>query len=258
VPDLSKVAIGIKTFLRDEALFNTIQAIRDTMPEVQMIIADDGEMTEEKKRIYADLMSKGHLVSFMGFDSGFGAKSNQIVDLNQRLYLLIGSDDFDFRPTSVRKGIEKMLDVLENAPVDIAGGRVFGPYEFFLEEQNGVVIEIPLQVSNCKVEDYWYCDLTVNYCLIRSSILGFGPRQVHWDEDVKIGGGEHGAFFVDVKRAGHRVAYVPGVQISEQRGVSSPRYMQYRGRSGDKARPCFVRRGIKKYVLGNGQVDYSE
>jgi hypothetical protein len=254
MPDLSKVAIGIKTLLRDGALFNTIQAIRDTMPEVQMIIADDGEMTEEKDGIYADLQREGHKTIVLPFDSGFGKKSNTIATINTRPYLLIGSDDFDFRPQSVRGGIEKMVDVLDNALIDIAGGRVFGPYEFFLEEKNGVVKEIPLRVD----EKAWYneCDLTVNYCLIRSNILGFGSGQVHWDDDVKIGGGEHGAFFIDVKRAGYKVAYVPGVQISEQKNVSSQRYQSYRARSGNPARPCFIRRGITEYILGNGRVDY--
>jgi hypothetical protein len=258
MPDLSKVAIGIKTFLRDGALFNTIQAIRDTVPEVQMIIADDGEMTEEKDGIYADLQREKHEIIILPFDSGFGAKSNAITLAsklpNKRPYLLIGSDDFDFRPSSVREGIEKMVDVLDNAPIDIAGGRVFGPYEFFLEEKSGVIREIPIRVD----EKAWYneCDLTVNYCLIRSSILGFGSNQVHWDSDVRIGGGEHGAFFVDVKRVGYKVAYVPGVQISEQKNVSSQRYQGYRNRSANPARPCFVRRGITEYILGNGRHDY--
>jgi hypothetical protein len=251
--NLDRVSIGIKTFLRDGALMNTIQAIRDTMPEVEIVIADCGEHNEEKEGVFADLVRDGHKVSVMDFDAGFGAMSNRIADTFTRDRLLIGSDDFDFRPSSVREGIEKMAEVLDQiADVDIVGGRVFGPYEFNLEEKDGVVIEHRVNIP--QNDDLWYvnCDLTVNYIMAKRGVF----EKVRWDDDVKIGGGEHGAWFVDCKRTGLKVAYVPKAEIREQQGVSSPRYQQYRARSADPARPCFDRRGVRKYILGNGRVDY--
>src|SRR6266436_2787050 len=110
---LKNISVGIKTFLRDDKLFNTIAAIRRTMPDVEMIIADDGEMTEEKDGIYADLEREGHKVIRMSFDSGFGKKSNAITAALARDFLLVGSDDFSFSPTNVKLGIEKMLAVLD-------------------------------------------------------------------------------------------------------------------------------------------------
>jgi hypothetical protein len=253
MPDLSKVAIGIKTLLRDEALFVAIQGIRDTMPEAQMIIADDGEMTEEKDGIYADLIREGHKIIVCPFDSGFGYKSNKIAEALDRPYLLIGSDDFDFRPPSVRKGIEKMLDVLESTDIDIVGGRCGWPYEFTLEDRGDTVIEHPLRAP-ISPEIPWYieCDLTVNYKLIKKHVF----EKVKWIDSVRIGGGEHGFWFLQVKRAGFKVAWVPGAEIQEQKNVNSPRYWQYRSRSSDSARPCFDAIGVRKYVLGNGQIDY--
>ena len=72
------------------------------------------------------------------------------------------------------------------------------------------------------------------------------------------GDGDHGAWFLDVKRAGFKVGYVPGVFISQQSGRDSERYQQFRRRANNPERSCFVKRGITKYVLGNGHVDYEK
>jgi hypothetical protein len=253
MPDLSRVSIGIKTFLRDDKLFNTIQAIRDTMPEVTMIIADCGEHSDEKDGVYADLIKDGHKVIWLDFDAGFGAMSNAIADALDTSYLLIGSDDFDFRPSSVRVGIEDLVTVLDNTDIDVASGRVRGAYEFYLEDLGDIIIEHRLPPGI--LEDVWYvdCDLTVNFSLFKRYVFD----KVRWDSEVKINGGEHGSQFVDLKRNGFKVAWVPTVRITEQEGEDSSRYLQYRSRGG-KERPCFEKRGIRKYVLGNGKIDYEK
>ena len=249
---LEKVSIGIKTFLRDPKLINTIEAINKTMPQAKMIIADCGNRTPEKNKIYAELLCLGHRVIQMDFDAGFGAMSNRIADILDTPYLLIGSDDFNFNPPSVRTGIEKMLDVLENSDVDIASGRVRGPYEFDLEDLGSTVIEHK-RVMNELDNRSWYVevDLTVNFSMAKSHVFD----KVRWLNSLKICGGEHGANFTSHKRAGHRVAWVPQVQIAEQEGADSPRYKQYRQRCGPQ-RPAFDAIGVRKYVLGTGQVDY--
>jgi hypothetical protein len=134
-------------------------------------------------------------------------------------------------------------------------GRVNGnPYEVHLiERQPGEWYERPLTGSEYFTQSTG-CDLTVNYFLARNKVFD----TVRWDDDVKIGGGEHGAFFIDCKRAKFKTVYVAGVNINEQQVRNSPRYRMYRRRAQDPARPCFVRRGIKKYVCGNGVVDYDE
>lgn len=254
---LDKVSILIKTFLRDAYLFETVEAIQQEMPDVQMIVVDDSDhVSQEKQIIYSGLMRNGHIVCLMPFDSGFGAKSNRGTELCTREYLLIGSDDFDFR--GARAGIEKMVRVLESehGRADIASGRVNGnPYEFWLTNPKGnpeIFQEIPISYGHSERVDgveIYRCDLTVNYSLIRRSLLG--RDRVHWDDDVKIGGGEHGAFFIDVKRAGGRVVYVHGVNITEQSPKRvDPRYGAFRGRARNPQRPCFDRRGVKQYWCG--------
>jgi glycosyltransferase involved in cell wall biosynthesis len=263
-PDLSKVSILIKTFLRDNHLEEAIAGIMVTMPEVRMIIVDDGDRSARKKAIYDDLYQHGHAIIEMPFDSGFGAKSNAAIDtvkdyILERPYLLIGSDDFDFRPATVRQGIERLVAVLDGDPeIAIASGRVNGNrYEGWLRDHGDRIVEEYItfdQPRHVNGVTHHLCNLTVNYSLIRGSILG--SDKIHWDDDVKIGGGEHGAFFVDVMRAGHKVAYVPQVDIKEQ--VQKPtdrRYQTFRGRASRPGRPCFQRRGIREYVMFGGGVE---
>lgn len=257
--DLSNISIGIKTFLRDEMLYNTVTAIGKTMPEAQIIVADDGRENEYKTGVYNSLRENGHSVLQMPFDSGFGAKSNAIAKafiLSRRKYLLIGSDDFDFSPVSVRQGIERLVVVMESQPeVDIASGRVNGrPYEFYLLDEGSSVYEFPINTNGWFKSNYPVpCDLTVNYSLMRTRVF----NKVHWDDDVKIGGGEHGAFFLDCKRAELSTVYVPGVEISEQKDVPADwDYLEYRRRALSADRPCFDKRGVKRYYLGSGQLDY--
>lgn len=254
--DLSKISIGIKTFLRDAHLMEAIAGIQETLSECTMIIADDGEHTEEKDGIYNDLQRKGHKILICPFDSGFGYKSNRIAEALETPYLLVASDDFSFREPFVRRGIEEMLAVLDNNPeISIASGRVNDrPYEFNLIDNGDEVIEVPLRQDNQPFLWFRRVDLTVNFSLIRKSVFTI----IRWDDDVKIGGGEHGAFFLDCKRAGIKTVWVRGVNINEQKISNSERYMQLRKRANSPERPCFDKRNIKRYVMGNGIVDYQK
>ena len=262
---LSDVSILIKTFLRDDHLFNAIDGIHKTMPRAHLIIVDDGWPTDRKRSMYDALQKDGHKVIIMSFDSGFGAKSNEgmrVFQSGKTDYLLIASDDFEFRPPSVRDGIANLLDVMHcNSSVDIASGRVNGgAYEFNLEIRGDYEHGIELYEHSIWKDEMlrhqvpWFveCDLTVNYSLIRKRVF----EKVWWENDIKIGGGEHGAFFYDCKINGFKTVFVPGVNIHECKIPSLPVYRGYRARSNNASRPCFDRRHIVKYVLGNGAVDY--
>ena len=286
--NLDRVIVLVKTFLRDGYLYDCLSGLEENLPEVSVLVVDDGRMTPVKERAIDNLESFGGKWIMMPFDSGFGAKSNEAIrylngrekfveqvatvfDVPRRLlpterpYLLIGSDDFDFRPKDVREGIIKLVGVLDNAPtIGIASGRVNGrPYEYMLEDKGEIIIEHPVDYTKVPLiktpNNFWYhpVDLTVNYSLIRRNLLGFGARpEIHWDDDVKIGGGEHGAFFVDALRADIGVAIVPDVNIFEQVGKPvSAEYSAMRGRARRPERESFKKRGIKTYVCGGGSVE---
>jgi hypothetical protein len=168
--------------------------------------------------------------------------------------VLIGSDDFAFGHPHVRADVTRMVQTLDEVQdLDVVSGRVNGnPYESLLDDHGDEVFEKQGYSSeeNCAAGPFKRCDLTVNYSLIRRTLLD----KVKWDGDVKIGGGEHGMFFLDIKRAGGKVAYLPGVNMYEMPGNmkewQSTDYPRMRARARTPGRPCAARRGVKKYWMG--------
>lgn len=253
---LSNVTVVIKTFLRDGFLLKCVNGILRQMPEVKIVIVDDGPadaspMSRDKLLLYERLRSQGHICHWMPYDSGFGAKSNAALQFCDRPYVLIGSDDFEFAEPGVREGIERMATVLANVPeMGVASGRVnTRQYEMMLELGDGWVKEHRGFYEGGKALNVGYqvCDLTVNYSLIRREVF----EKVRWDDDVKIGGGEHGAFFIDVKRAGWKVCVVAGAHIREMQGHIAGNHRDYltmRARARSPERPCYIRRGVNHYI----------
>ena len=255
VRNLSNVTVFVKSFLRLGLLRDCLEGVQQTLPETKILVIDDS--SEQQKHVEASFVDPNYTQVFMPFDSGFGAKSNEMIRHLDTEYVLIGSDDFNFGDPAVRGGIEKLHTVLEkDLTLVMASGRVNrNPYEFVLQidEINHTCVEKPGCYGIREVDGipYQWTDLTVNYSLIRRKVF----ERVHWDSDVKIGGGEHGAFFIDIARAfGHgRVAYVPGVNINElpydPRKVD-PRYAAFRQRASQPGRICLKRRGIDRYCCG--------
>ena len=68
----STIAIGIKTFMREETLFKTIDSIEKHFPySYRLYIADDsGSISEEKEYLYQRLGVRGHVVIRLPFNSG--------------------------------------------------------------------------------------------------------------------------------------------------------------------------------------------
>jgi hypothetical protein len=249
VADLSKVTIGIKSFLRKEKLNTAIAGIQDNLPECWTIIADDSE-TKWSRVFVNDIKEFRETWVMCPFDSGFGFKSNLIAQHCRTPYLLIGSDDFDFSSKAVRSGIQELVRILDTySNIHVASGRVNGRrYEY-----NFVINGTEIREERVEpLSHFVFCDLTVNYCLVRKEVFS----KVSWDDDVKIGGGEHAAWFLDLKRNGFNTSYVSGVNITSQPGIDTGQYRTYRNRANSPERPCFVRRGITKYTLGDGRVDY--
>lgn len=273
--DLSRVTIGIKTLLRDAKLEIALDGILKTMPEARIIVVDDGPQTADKDIVYHALQLAGHTVDIMPFDSGFGAKSNRIAELLATDYLCVGSDDFDFRPLDVRAGIENMVAALDKHKRYYAvSGRVNeSSYEAHLSlvetERGTEVTEIDANIGAGSHEVY-DVDLTINYTLFRREAFwtpvymtspgcnGWMRNGIGWDNETKIGGGEHGSFFVDMKRAGFKVGFVPGVNINTLDDRDSREYRQLRWRAFNPERPCFKKRGIRKYTMMSGEIDYEE
>jgi GT2 family glycosyltransferase len=255
--EFSNVCVLIKTFLRDQHLEECIRGLGHRLPEIKIVVVDDGEECQRKIKLYQRLREEGHVCIWLPKDSGFGAKANAGIAACDRPYVLIGSDDFNFNDSlEVRAGIRAMRTVLDNVPaVGVASGRVDRvPYEFTFDEGDGWIRQIPGYHGGGVAQGvpYRLCDLTVNYSLIRREVFD----KVRWDDGPdapKIGGGEHGAFYLDVKKAGWKVAYVPGANINQIKNLrASPDYLGKRSRAQSPERPCYTKRGIKHYITSSG------
>jgi hypothetical protein len=199
---LSRVAIMIKTFLRDGFLFRCLEGLEANFPESKIVVVDDGHeagLNSPYNKIakYAELRAKKHACIWLPFDSGFGAKANAAIpECMQKEYVLIGSDDFDFSDPAVRSGVEAMQKVLDAVPsLGLVSGRVDNnPYEFCWEPFERGLREVPKYHGTGHVNGstYHLCDLTVNYSLVRTKIFDPQFGQIRWDGgQIKIGGGEH-------------------------------------------------------------------
>jgi hypothetical protein len=112
----------------------------------------------------------------------------------------------------------RLLDVMDSRPdIACASGRVDGiPYEGYIERGDDYIREHRLTEDNYDSDrqgtEYKLCDLTVNYNLVRRSALGYGQGSLapQW----KIGG-DHFTFYDDLKKAGHKIAWVKGVNIDQ-------------------------------------------
>ena len=258
---MNRVAVMVKTFLRDGYLRTCVKGLQEFFPDAKIVVIDDGVESFEKIRLYADLRLAGHSCIWLPFDSGFGAKANAAIEHCDREFVLIASDDFDFKDRVARRSVEKMLEVLDSDPfIDVASGRVNSrPYEGLLTI-NGEHCREDRGYRETRVTPggvtYHLCDLTVNFSLIRRRVFD----QVRWDGDVKIGGGEHGAFYIDLLRAGFKTCYVEGANINEMGNVPSwkdIRYPDFRSRARTPGRPCLARRGINYYTTFGGFVEHA-
>lgn len=262
--EFEPVAVLVKTFLRDGFLYRTLDAVPRVLPGAKIVLVDDGYEAARKISLYAELRRLGHACIWLPFDSGFGAKSNAAIPvLHDRPYTLIASDDFDFWTPGCADGVRRMLAVLDADPqVGVASGRVDNrPYEGFIERGADYFREIrldPLEHARRATPDgvaYYPVDLTVNYNLVRSSLLG--PRRCWWETEYRIGG-DHFDFYEQVRAQGFAIAWVPGVNINQQRfqpHLVHPRYGQYRARAR-AAVPAFLRRhGIRRYIGFDGRED---
>lgn len=235
---LQDITILITSFLRPGYLAECLKRVKANLPECRVVVVDD---SFNDRWIEA---SNGVVTMHLPFDSGLPAKRNLGVKLCQTKYMLLGCDDFDFSTKEARDGIERMAIILDTFPeVDVAAGRVHNqPYEGFLTLQPGEYVREHRLVPEGN-ELFYTVDLTVNYFLARTD------RIVPWDARMKIGG-EHFDWFWQMKLAGRRTVWVPGVNIEtfDVPNGADPRYGEFRARAVNLGHRIMLEKyGIKTY-----------
>lgn len=235
----NQVSVIVTTFLRDGNLMRSLELLARNFKGVKIVVVDDGRMATEKAKVYFKLKESGHTVIVLPFDSGLPAKRNAAVRACTTSFFLMASDDFEFTEEAFFGVGHLQLVMNYHSTVDVASGRVNNnPYEGFFRVVDGEYIkEERLVVEGLK--PFHFVDITVNYFLGRTSSLTLVP----WDERMKIGG-EHGDWFLELKHRGLRVAWVPGVSISESPRVpgNAKDYDEYRARAWELGHAIFLQK----------------
>lgn len=243
--NLSKVTIAITTFLRPGYLEQAVLGCLKNFPECPRVIAcDDGGYT------------KGFNMVPLPFDTGLTAKRNAAVSATKTPYVLMASDDYDFRGPYVRTGVERLVATLDaHREVSVAVGTFNRKwYQGFLEYEPGEYIK-EIALSQKAQPTYgtpypaYKVDIGINYFVARTSAL----RECPWDESIRPIGGEHADWFLSLKKQKKTVVWVRDCYIdSMPRNPTweAPEYKYYRWRA-ELGHAIFLKKWhVKDYIGG--------
>jgi glycosyltransferase involved in cell wall biosynthesis len=107
---MPEIALGTKIFNRVTKLESLFDSLSDT-PIDTVYVADDGEPSEDKKKLYGANYEFDLNVLDMEYDAGLGHGRNQIVEACDEPYLLIVDSDHQASP-----GIARLAKQLEARP----------------------------------------------------------------------------------------------------------------------------------------------
>jgi len=237
---INKVTALIVSFYRHEYLEICLQTLRETYPDIDIIVGDnggDGEIKQEMCKKYNAEYFK------LPFDCGICVGRNMIIDKIKTPYVLVGDDDFKY---DKRASVEKMTQFMEsNKDYSVVGGRIIQDgnlrnYQGFIELHDTYGVWKALTLDNYWVDsasglEYKECDITFNFFVGRVEDL----RKVRWDENIKVAY-EHSTFFIDLMLAGYKTAFSPDpicihkppIQIIDKK--QHDLYKHYRMRRSDK------------------------
>lgn len=189
-----EIAVGVKVFSRTEKLSNLLKSVGEQ--DIQTVyIADDGEMTDEKARIYERDYPFDLRVFDLPYDAGLGAGRAHIVDHLSEDYLLIVDSDHE-----LLSDVSRLRDQLEqNDSIGGIGGllyenqRITGHCHDLFENGDLLVRDVKQKkpVQNVAGHPFISFDFIPNVALFRRECL----EEYCWDSEYVIGK-EHLDFYV--------------------------------------------------------------
>jgi glycerol-3-phosphate cytidylyltransferase len=233
----NKIAIAIKTFLREKSLFKTINSIKQYFPlPYKLYIADDSGsfISDEKKVFYENLKKAGHEIIELPFDSGISLGRNAILKRLKEEFVLFMDDDIlllDFI------SIVKMINVFDgNKDIGLVAGMLehengepFGSRHYIrglrFEWRENVLFRLPAsqQIQKANGASYVFADQTVNFFIARRKMFD----DVKWDNMIKVEY-EHMDFFLSLKKTAWKAAVCLDAKALHVRSENDWRYNQAR------------------------------
>ena len=208
-----RIAVLIKTFLREDVLFKTVAAVKALMPgEYRIYIADDGTVSDRKAALYQQLRDEGHCVVQLAYNSGISAGRNALLRVISEDYILLIDDDTCVTNQASLKNMKAVLDAdpdvgLVSALLKREGGSWFGPQSYSrglrLDLDGGLLKRTPMNGDMKKVGEiqYRYADQVPNVFLAKAEVF----KSATWDERIKVEY-EHMDFFLALKKTGWKAA----------------------------------------------------
>jgi len=254
---MTRVAITIKTLLRESTLRETIDAIREHVRDVsyRIYVADDGPVSDTKRALYDELREQGHVVLELEPDVGASAARNALVERSVEEFVLRLDDDFVVGPET---HLGKMVRILERVPelgalADLERDRHGwkGAPAGCIREAQGAM-EILDRTLHCRFLDHQHvrwekvdglrfrrAGFTRNFLLLRRAMLEDGVR---WDDRLKIHR-EHADFMLQIQRHPRwELAFTPEsvhVHGGPPPGTLPAIYSEQRYRGEEEARRLF-------------------
>lgn len=224
----------IINFLREPFMFHCVNSLKQHYPDIQIKVAENGFVTEEKKQKLAEM---GVDYIPVEWDAGVCKGRNALVSQVKTKYVLVGDDDFEYTKDTK---VDQMVQFLEEHPeFDLVGGRIFEKgklkdYQGDMEIVDKAFKYTPLKLGDYEKGNIRYkkCDLTFNFFVARTKLC----QKVKWDENIKVRY-EHSDWFYSVKQAGGSVAFTPDCVVNHKPAIqfNAPRkYGVCRGRASDK------------------------
>ncbi len=221
------VAIGIKTFMREENFFKVIDSIEKFFPySYKLYIADDsGTISDEKEYLYQRLGAKGHAITRLPFNSGLSVGRNAIIRQVKERYILIMDDDIGLNDSSSIKKMKKVLDSAESIGL-CAGviyqenGEYFGGETYSkglnLEVNNKILFRHRARERLSKVNGviFNYADQVVNFFLAKREVF----NDISWDNRIKVEY-EHVDFFLRLKETKWKAVVCLGTKLIHFRSL---------------------------------------
>jgi len=233
----NKIAIGIKTFLREGNFFRTVEAIERKFPfPYKLYIADDGGISDDKQALYERLETEGHKVIRLPHNVGISSGRNATLAAVKEDYVLIMDDDIQINDPQTIIKMKRVLDSDDNIGI-VAGvlkheysDKTFGNDNYSrgidLEIKDGVLHRYSTRNAVEEIADIRcrQSDQVVNFFLAKREVFD----SVRWDSQIKVEY-EHMDFFLGLKKTAWKaIICLDAVATHLYPSLNDMEYVRYR------------------------------
>lgn len=239
----SKVAIIVKTYLRDGFIQRLVHSINEHFPlSYKLYIGDEKPLSVSKNELYKKLENNGHYIEIFEEPKPFpvGVARNRLyARTNKEPYILRLDDDYIFteetninnmllllnysRSAGAVSGFEKEQTTVNDNKHNINN---YQQGYFYKKDTSIYKFSIPI--------DFWHwryyknvrfqvVDFTSNFLLIKKEVL----EKQKWNEELLFRG-EHTDFMLDLKKNGWLLMLTPdSIHVHDESGIDKKEEYKY-------------------------------